>query len=83
MGQKNEGSRPEDTVRRLRSLSRGGRARVCPHCANPTLNRLRLPFYLRPLRLVGLSLKAYRCSYCGHGALKRDRRHAGRRASKQ
>jgi hypothetical protein len=65
--------RTEDEAARLRSLSRNTHGRVCPSCGSPTLSRRRLPRYLRPLRLLGIRLKAYHCAYCGTRSVTRER----------
>jgi hypothetical protein len=50
---------------------------LCPRCGQPTLERVHLPWYLRPIRLIR-PLRAYSCIACGHFALLSGEPHGGR-----
>jgi ribosomal protein S27AE len=52
---------------RMRKLSSSSQGHLCPRCSKATLVRVRRPFYLRPLRRVGIDLRMYRCAMCGYG----------------
>jgi predicted RNA-binding Zn-ribbon protein involved in translation (DUF1610 family) len=51
---------------------------LCPKCGQPTLERVHLPWYLKPLRLFR-PLRAYSCIACGHMAILTGRPHGERK----
>jgi len=64
----------EDIEReRIRQLSTSSQGHLCPRCSKAALVRVRRPFYLRPLRRLGLDLRTYRCAMCGFGTTIRHR----------
>lgn len=38
--------------------------RQCPHCRALSLERTRLPWYFRPLRVLRLKVRSYTCVEC-------------------
>ena len=58
---------------RVRSLSTSSQGHLCPRCSKAALVRVRRPIYLRPLKYIGLDIRAYRCAMCGYGTFIRRR----------
>ena len=44
---------------------------TCPRCGAGAMRRVPLAWYLRPLRLVGISVRAYACHSCHDRRLSR------------
>jgi predicted RNA-binding Zn-ribbon protein involved in translation (DUF1610 family) len=55
---------------------------LCPKCGQPTLERVKLAWYLKPLRLFR-PVRAYSCINCGHLALLSNDPHSGRTRRKK
>lgn len=55
---------------------------LCPKCGQPTLERVKLAWYLKPLRLFR-PLRAYSCINCGHLALLTGQAHGQRARHKK
>lgn len=50
---------------------------LCPRCGQPTLERVKLAWYLKPMRLFR-PVRAYSCINCGHLALLSNDPHSDR-----
>jgi transposase len=58
--------RNRDRMLRLSQEMRSSR-KLCPRCGQPTLERVHLAWFLKPIRLFR-PLRAYSCISCGHTA---------------
>lgn len=61
-------SRWASTPQRKRRLAqgRGGNTRACRRCGTDIIGRRRLPIVFRPLRWIGIRVRAYKCMSCTH-----------------